>query len=293
MLASCISKTDERLIIMPQPADVLERFHKVLLRRITETRPDYLTAPFTVSEIYQDLVPYGSYRDLIGIEMNGDYEDALIRMLSGEGDYLLLDSEVARREIRKELASSNPNTALFRNFAAVDVRLHPSRVRLGTGAAAQAEAPDPPSFDLDEGSAESEVLLEASVNGPPWVSKLVDVRAAEPEPVIPQEAAPVDVVRAEPDGVDDDGVVGHIETIAASLVRSPAMPPPDESDTSAGNVDGLAACAWCREDLPQRASIHFCPFCGSDLRTTPCRKCGEAIEARWQFCASCGTDIRD
>ena len=34
------------------------------------------------------------------------------------------------------------------------------------------------------------------------------------------------------------------------------------------------------------------PFCGSDLHPTPCKECGEAMEARWQFCVSCGTDIR-
>ena len=45
--------------------------------------------------------------------------------------------------------------------------------------------------------------------------------------------------------------------------------------------------------LSERDSIHFCPFCGSDLRPSPCRECGEAMEARWQFCASCGAGVRD
>ena len=108
---------------MPQSGDVLERFLEALVQQIKITRPEYLTAPFTVAEIYQNLVPYRSHRDLIGVEMNGDYEDALLRMLAGEGDYLLLDSEVARREMQEELARSNPNTALFHDFAAVDVRL--------------------------------------------------------------------------------------------------------------------------------------------------------------------------
>jgi predicted RNA-binding Zn-ribbon protein involved in translation (DUF1610 family) len=103
--------------------------------------------------------------------MNGDCEDALARLLPGEGDYLLLDSEVARRELQEELAGPNPDTALFREFVAV--------------------------------------------------------------------------------------------------------------------------CHWCREALPERDSIHFCPFCGNDLRPSPCRECGEAMEARWQFCASCGAGVRD
>ena len=126
---------------MSQSGDVLERFLEALVQQITATRPEYLTAPFTVAEIYQDLVPYRSHRNLIGVEMNGDYEDALLRMLSGEGDCLVLDSEVARREMQAELAGPNPNTALFHEFAAVDVRLHPSRapVGAGTGPTVQAE----------------------------------------------------------------------------------------------------------------------------------------------------------
>ena len=85
---------------MSEFGDVLERFYGVLLQQITDTRPEYLTTPFTVAEIYQDIVPYRSFRDVIGLEMNGDYEDALFRMLSGEGDYLMLDSEVAQQQIR-------------------------------------------------------------------------------------------------------------------------------------------------------------------------------------------------
>jgi hypothetical protein len=296
---------------MSQPGDVLKRFHEVLLRQITDTRPDYLTAPFTVAEIYQDLVPYRSHRDLIGIEMNGDYEDALIRMLSGEGDYLIMDSDVARREIQRELAGSNPNTALFRDFAAVDVRLHPSRVPIGAEAAVPAGVPDPPRIELEEPSAELGLGLEASEKGLPWLSEFVDDGPAErdpepqpqsqSEPQPPRSAQPVMSHPAEPverrrpglDGSGEDGVVGHIETVAATLVPSQGEPIPEQSVSSDAELqNALTVCTWCREDLPVRVSIHFCPFCGSDLRPSPCLKCGEAMEARWQFCISCGTDVR-
>ena len=286
---------------MSQLENVLQRFHEVLLRQITETRPDYLTAPFTVAEIYQDLVPYRSYRDLIGLEMNGDYEDALIRMLSGEGDYLVLDSDVARQQILKELASPNPNAAVFRDFAAVDVRLHPSRVPIRPGAAVWAEVPDPPKIESEESGTESGLGLEAVEEDLPWLSEIVidgpaePEREPEPERVAPHQAKSLEWVRAEADGSDEDGVVGHIKTVAAALVTSDGESPREESVPSDFEHDDvLTVCTWCREDLPVRASmsIHFCPFCGSDLRPTPCRECGEAMEARWQFCISCGTDVR-
>ena len=106
--------------------DLLERFHRILVDEIRSKRPEYLSGPFTVAEIYQDLVPYSSHRDRLGISINGDYEDALLRLLAGEGGRLLLESEHALRDLQKELRSSNPNTGLYREFAAVDVRLNPS-----------------------------------------------------------------------------------------------------------------------------------------------------------------------
>jgi hypothetical protein len=109
-------------------ADPLARFHRALVEEILRTRPVYLSEPFTVSEIYQNLVPYRTHRDRIGVAMNGDYEDVLLRLLAGEGDYLVLESEHARKEIEQELKTQSPNTGLYREYAAVDVRLNPLRM---------------------------------------------------------------------------------------------------------------------------------------------------------------------
>jgi hypothetical protein len=106
---------------------VLDRFHRVLVEEIGPHRPEYLEAPFTVAEIYQNLVPYGTHRDRVGVEMNGDYEHALLRLLAGEGEYLVLESGAALRALREELDSTNPNTGIYREYAAVDVRLNPAR----------------------------------------------------------------------------------------------------------------------------------------------------------------------
>lgn len=246
---------------MSQSGDVLERFLAALLQQITATHPDYLTAPFTVAEIYQDLVPYRSHRNLIGVEMNGDYEDALLRMLSGEGDYLVLDSEVARREMQAELARPNPNTALFHDFAAVGVHLHPSRVPAGAGTA--------PEVQGDASDADTKQVGEVRTT--------------------------VEELEAEPGRSSEDGVVGHIETASdppLTAVKAGARDEDEADPTDAEPSNVMIVCHWCREELPVRDSVHFCPFCGSDLRPSPCRECGEAMEARWQFCSSCGADVR-
>lgn len=119
---------------------LLERFHRALIEEIQTQRPEYLTQPFTVAEIYQNLVPYGSHRDRIGVEMNGDYEDALVRLLAGEGGYLILDSEPALKNLRAALDAPNPNSGVYREFAAVDVRLN--QAYLDLSAEALDELPD-------------------------------------------------------------------------------------------------------------------------------------------------------
>jgi len=122
---------------MSDTEDVLERFHRALIEEIQTQRPEYLTGPFTVAEIYQNLVPYGSHRDRIGVEMNGDYEDALLRLLAGEGGYLILESEPALRDLRAELDTPNPNTGLYREYAAVDVRLNQAYLDLSASAVSE------------------------------------------------------------------------------------------------------------------------------------------------------------
>lgn len=119
---------------MSESNHILERFHRALIEEIQTHRPEYLTGPFTVAEIYQNLVPYGSHRDRIGVEMNGDYEDALLRLLAGEGGYLILESEPALRDLKAELDTPNPNTGLYREYAAVDVRLNQTHLDLSAAA---------------------------------------------------------------------------------------------------------------------------------------------------------------
>jgi len=318
---------------MPQSGEILERFIETLVQEIAVTRPEYLTAPFTIAEIYQDLVPYRSHRALIGVEMNGDYEEALLQMLSGEGDCLLLDSAVARQEMQDELASPNPNTSLFHDFAAADVRLHPGRVPLDVGrgsegAAEEAavEAVEVSEADLVDPGVERELEAERKLEAERQLevereleaerqlevereleaerqesaSEETPPKAAEvggggpPVPATPEGLEQVELVRAEPAGSGEDGVVGHIKTASAPSMASFKEPAPDgngATDTESNDV--LTVCHWCRETLPVRDSVHFCPFCGSDLRPSPCRECGEAMEARWQFCVSCGVDVRD
>ena len=128
---------------MSIPDTLLDRFFDALVGEIRESRPAYLQSSFTVAEIYQNLVPYRTHRDIIGAEINGDYEDALLRLLAGEGEFLELESEAARKRIQDELRSSNPNTTIYREFAAAEVRLHRTRARMLAAEAAEGASDAP------------------------------------------------------------------------------------------------------------------------------------------------------
>lgn len=270
---------------------ILERFHRALIEEIQTQRPEYLTSPFTVAEIYQNLVPYGSHRERIGVEMNGDYEEALIRLLIGEGGYLILDSEPALRELRAELEVSNPNTGLYREFAAVDVRLNQAYLDLSAAAIDQLpdlveelEAEDPVGMAELAPSEETATAEQMGIASPG-----IDIFADQP-----------DRDDVDPTPVRDDTRAGGRPPLAPEYVTTPAAKgaPSDAStseptptpEASGPTSAGEGACAWCRAELPSREGVNFCPFCGTDLKLVPCPACGEEVEPGWRFCATCGAE---
>jgi hypothetical protein len=212
---------------MSQDTNLLERFHRALVEEIQTQRPEYLTGPFTVAEIYQNLVPYGSHRDRIGVRMNGDYEDALLRLLAGEGDYLILESEPALRDLRAELSTASPNTGLYREYAAVDVRLNQAQLDLV--------------FGMEGGPVEADPVLPAME--PMSVNDLA-----------PAEAA-ADALSIVPPGVD------------VFQNRVPARPAPSPSNScqwcraELPQRENLNFCPFCGTDL----KVVPCRECGEEL----------------------------
>lgn len=243
---------------------VLERFHRALIEEIQTQRPEYLTGPFTVAEIYQNLVPYGSHRDRIGVEMNGDYEDALIRLLAGEGGYIVLDSEAALQALQAEVQRSNPNTGMYRDFAAVDVRLNPAYLDLSAGALDHLP-------DLEQELQEEEDPV-AMTSLAPSASPTGELGIVPPGAEIFSDGEPASGHDAD-GGSDEDASDRH--------------PPAPELGEPAPGGDAVQ-CRWCSEALPVRAPMNFCPFCGRDQNLIPCGSCGSELEPGWHFCALCG-----
>ena len=265
--------------------DVLERFHRTLVEEIRAHRPSYLEGPFTVAEIYQNLVPYSTHRDRIGVEMNGDYEDALLRLLAGEGDYLALDSEHALRQLREELDRPHPNTGVYREFAAVDVRLNPDHLDLQ----GWDEASDEPTGEEGDGAEAPEDATSEGLGDLGGARRAADASGRDEGPAGFWSAAgaasrheggdeaPLAAPRPDDDPTGGDGG-GHEDEDHG------------ETKASEGESGEVDACRWCRAELPDHPHLNFCPFCGTDIRLIPCAQCGEEVEPGWRFCVSCGTE---
>ena len=108
--------------------DDLDRMFRRLVQNIRTGYPDLLSRPFEVAELYQNIIPYRHNRNELGLEQNQDYEFALMRLLSGERGYLVVDDGL-RDGMQRELASPSPDTGAFRAFSTSPVSLSSEAVR--------------------------------------------------------------------------------------------------------------------------------------------------------------------
>lgn len=96
--------------------DDLDRLHRRLVHNVRATRPEYLTIPFSVRDLYEQIVPYRHNRRELAIETNDDYETAVARLLSGERGYVNADP-VMQEALRREIASPTGDPGIFKDYA--------------------------------------------------------------------------------------------------------------------------------------------------------------------------------
>lgn len=290
----------------PEPS-IVERLYETLVDEVRRTRPELLQESFTVAEIYQNLVPYRTHRERVGAEMNGDYEHALLRLLAGEGGYVTLESDVARSRLEEELNSIHPDTGVYRNFAACEVRLRPERLEDLEVSADMDETGEPdPSEGHESGGGSAGVELDPGpdVSAPDLVAETANGSDRPedgsydggPGDVETDEECPVEDESSVTDSDlavvgDGNGSAGAAEEDAAGGDSGTSSSGDEDTE---GEVEGEGGtCLWCREDLPDREDLRFCPFCGSSVDLRPCPECGAEVESEWIFCVACGMEVDD
>lgn len=103
--------------------DALDRMFHVLVRTIRAKHPAFLSAPFTVADLYQDVMPYRHFRRELDLETNQEYEFILMELLTGARGYLDVDERL-RDQLGKELASPSPEPSRVREFADAHLSLN-------------------------------------------------------------------------------------------------------------------------------------------------------------------------
>ena len=103
--------------------ETLQRVFEVLIRTLRAKRPDLLRAPFTVGELYQQILPFRHYRRDLELESVAEYEMALMQLLSGSGGYLDVDERL-RDQLGQELSRTSPDASRVRDFADASVSIN-------------------------------------------------------------------------------------------------------------------------------------------------------------------------
>lgn len=233
--------------------EIVTRLYRALVEELhRRDHPD--NRPVKVSELYQDLVPYRAVRSALGVELNADYEHALLRLLSGERDLLRLEPAEAREELRREVEAPYPFVGLFRKFSASDVWV---------------KMPERPA---SESTASNEAApAEATSTAPATPDPAPRPAVAE----APQPAASRPATRG-----------GALPERAPVRLHADPARDPSERMTHAGQP-----CMFCTEALPAGRRVRFCPHCGGDQRLRPCPRCDAVLERGWQYCISCGYEV--
>jgi hypothetical protein len=212
--------------------------------------------------------------------MNADYEHALLRLLSGEGERVRLEPAQAAVDLQRELRSANPNLSVYRAYAACDAwvtRPTPAPPKpFSTAAAAPTAEKEADVQDVPEPLA---AVHAADDQGADIAADHAE--AARKRFALAEEAprSRADVEPAPPAELNRIVVTPEPDATAETPARQ-SVPDPTRAET--------ARCAYCDSALPAQRPARFCPYCGADQTTRPCPACGEVIEPGWVFCAACG-----
>lgn len=104
--------------------DDLDRLYRRLVHNIRASRPEFLRIPFTVRELYEQLVPYRHNRRELAIESNQDYEIAVARLLAGERGYVRGDPAM-QEALRHALADHSGDPGAFKEYGDAQITLAP------------------------------------------------------------------------------------------------------------------------------------------------------------------------
>jgi len=255
----------------------LERLFRLLVDNLIAIDPARLHRTMTVEELYGSIIPYRTNRRALAIDTAEDYDALLVRLLSGEGQYVEMVADEARERFHTEASSLNPDFRVLQELGHAELRLATERLAhaLGPGpedpfapTSAELEPEQPLEVDLSQ--------LESQLRPPSeftFESLRVATRPGDP----PRPPRPPGAAAVPPDEED----LGPSPSLGIAPVRANEWPRTERR--AAG-----PRCSFCGGRLPANRTVNFCPHCGQNQTFTRCPECQAEIELGWKHCITCG-----
>lgn len=265
--------------------DALDRTFRHLLQTIQTRYPAYLTQPFEVAELYQNILPYRHHRRELGLETNQEYELVLLQLLSGARDYLVVNDEM-RDRLARELATPNPDPGAFREFSTSQVALSPAAIRrfeTGVGEPALVGAGKSAAAETTQRIPSQRAAAATSVSTAPR-----NASSSQTAPTaMPTQPAP----RRAPSSTSTASTSTANTSTASTGPRAAASPGGSSRPSPTIVPQAGEQCRYCSGALPAGRRITFCPHCGQNLTVVNCMACGTELELGWKFCTTCGRQV--
>jgi hypothetical protein len=232
--------------------DDLDRLAFRLVRTVRNSYPHLLAQEFTLTDLEERLLPFRDARREMANNGPEAWEVNVLRMVSGEREYLKTDADL-QLACRQALTLPSPTLALVRPWSATTLRLGASATTLGND---RAQTNSDPFADSALGLGYSTAPL----------------RLATPVPSVPAPSAS--------SSMSDT----HAQQSAARNAAAQA----EMRRITPGHVLRTCGCRFCGGKLPDGRKMTFCPHCGNNLTMRQCPACSTELDVNWRFCVTCG-----
>ena len=245
--------------------DDLDRLAFRLVRTVRNSYPHLLAQEFTLTDLEERLLPFRDARREMSSNGPEVWEVNVLRMVSGEREYLKTDADL-QLACRQALTLPSPTLALVRPWSATTMRLGVSATNLGN---------DRVPTQSNDAFSESALGLEYSATplrlatpavGTPETTTLPHLHSASRAPGPASPNAPA------------SGFAAPRNAAALGEMRS----------FTAGPMLRTCGCRFCGGKLPESRTLTFCPHCGVNLTVRQCPACSTELDVNWRFCVTCG-----
>lgn len=103
----------------------LERFFERLVRNVAAIDQQRVKEPIAVASIKTSILPYRTNRRALGLEGTEDYEELLVRLVSGEGGLVTTVPQDVADWCKRQMSSLSPDLSGIPGQAAATITVNP------------------------------------------------------------------------------------------------------------------------------------------------------------------------